>query len=78
VHSRQSSRRAKLAWVASYERGLSACRAREFARAVRFFEDALDNRSDDKASSNLVERCRALLATQPGKRWRPVTELSGK
>jgi adenylate cyclase len=55
----------KLAWVASYERGLSAYRAREFAGALRFFEDALDNRSDDKASSNMVERCRALLATQP-------------
>src|SRR5215218_1619439 len=45
-------------WVKSYETGLTAWRARDFAAAIASFEQAKQMRNDDAASSVMIERCR--------------------
>jgi adenylate cyclase len=46
------------AWITLYESGLASYRARDFATATRFFEQAVADRSQDIAASVMIERCK--------------------
>jgi adenylate cyclase len=60
-------------WVAAYEAGLAAWRARDFAAAVRAFERVLELRTDDAASTLMIERCRQQLDNPSGEDWDGTT-----
>ena len=63
---------AKPGWVASYEAGLAAFRARDFKAAIAAFESVLEIR-DDAASSAMIERCRQQLKNPAGEDWDGTT-----
>ena len=60
-------------WVASYEAGLAAWRARDFTAAIAAFEKVLEIRKDDAASSVMIERCRQQLENPAGEDWDGTT-----
>ncbi|SIO33414.1 adenylate cyclase [Bradyrhizobium erythrophlei] len=62
-----------LDWVKSYEAGLTAWRARDFAAAIDAFEKVLDIRTDDTASSVMIERCRQQLENPTSDDWDGTT-----
>jgi adenylate cyclase len=59
-------------WVACYEAGLAAFRARDFKTAIAAFENVLEIR-DDAASSAMIERCRQQLENPAGEDWDSTT-----
>jgi adenylate cyclase len=60
-------------WVKSYEAGLAAWRARDFAAAISAFEKVLEIRKDDTASSVMIERCRQQLKNPTSADWDGTT-----
>jgi len=62
-----------LDWVTSYEAGLTAWRAGEFAAAIAAFEKVLEIRTQDTASSVMIERCRHQLENPSGEEWDGTT-----
>ena len=62
-----------LDWVACYEAGLAAWRARDFAAAIGAFERVLSIRKDDAASAVMIERCRQQLENPAGEEWDGTT-----
>ena len=64
-------------WVASYEMGLAAYRARNFADAVSFFQGVLTMR-DDGPARVMIERCRGLLVSPPGDDWEATLAMQAK
>ncbi len=60
-------------WVAFYEGGLAAWRARDFTAAIGAFEKVLEIRKDDAASSAMIERCRDQLENPTGGDWDGTT-----
>jgi adenylate cyclase len=64
---------AKPDWVTSYEAGLAAFRARDFTAAIGAFDQALESRKDDAASSAMIERCRQQLENPAGEDWDGTT-----
>jgi adenylate cyclase len=65
-------------WVASYETGLAAWRARDFSAAIAAFEKVLEVRPHDAASSAMIERCRAQLENPAGEDWDGTTIARSK
>jgi adenylate cyclase len=53
-------------WVKSYEAGLASYRARDFTAAIHAFEKALSLRTQDQASSLMIERCKQQLDNPTG------------
>jgi len=51
---------------------------RDFANAVRAFENILDMFPEDTPSRLMLERCRTLLAEPPGSDWTPVSDWRQK
>jgi adenylate cyclase len=71
--------RQSLAWIAVYESGLAAYRARRWAEAIDLLAKVAAARGrPDPAAEHLIERCRALLADPPGPDWQPVTVMGSK
>jgi len=64
---------AKPDWAISYEAGLAAWRARDFTAAIAAFENVLEIRKDDAASSAMIERCRQQLENPAGEDWDGTT-----
>jgi adenylate cyclase len=64
-------------WVASYESGLAAFRARDFKAAIAAFESVLEIRND-AASSAMIERCRQQLENPAGEDWDGTTVARSK
>jgi adenylate cyclase len=62
-----------LDWVKSYEAGLTAWRARDFAAAMVAFENVLAIRNDDAASAVMIERCSQQLENPAGEDWDGTT-----
>jgi len=58
-----------LNWVASYEAGLAAWRAGDFAAAIGAFENVLQTRKTDAASSLMIERCKHQHDNPAGDGW---------
>jgi adenylate cyclase len=65
-------------WVALYESGLAAYRARDFAGAVIFFQQLLAARASDQPGRIMLERCSQFLKSPPGKNWKATNEMKAK
>jgi adenylate cyclase len=65
-------------WVAPYEAGLAAWRARDFTAAIAAFEKVLEVRPHDAASSAMIERCREQLENPAGEDWDGTTIARSK
>src|SRR5260370_42508829 len=60
-------------WVTSYEAGLTAWRAGDFAAATGAFEKTIELRGNDAASSLMIERCQDQIANPTGEDWEGPT-----
>jgi len=60
-------------WVKSYEAGLAAWRAGDFAAAIGAFEQAIGLRAQDAASSLMIERCKQQIANPASEEWDGTT-----
>jgi adenylate cyclase len=56
-------------WVALYDSGLAAYRARNFAGAMSFFQQLLAARASDQPARIMLERCSQFLKSPPGEDW---------
>jgi len=56
-------------WVKSYDAGLAAWRAGDFAAAIAAFENTIQLRERDAASSLMIERCKQQLEHPAGGAW---------
>jgi len=65
-------------WVALYESGLAAYRARDFAGAMISFQQLLDARASDRPARIMLERCRQFLNSPPGKDWEATNAMKMK
>lgn len=66
-------------WVATYESGLAAYRARQWDEAVAAFERCRKARPDgDRASELMIDHCHALKANPPPADWSAVTVMGTK
>jgi adenylate cyclase len=65
-------------WVALYEAGLAAYRARNFAAAMGFFQMVLVAREGDPPSRLMVERCRKYLESPPEAHWEATAAMDSK
>ncbi len=66
------------AWVASYESGLAALRARQFTDAIGFFQKVLEVRPSDRPALLMLERCREYLVSPPGDDWEAISAMKAK
>jgi adenylate cyclase len=57
------------AWVANYEAGLAAYRARDFANAMTAFEKTKILRDGDLASELMIERCKQAVLSPGDEDW---------
>ncbi len=67
-----------LGWIKLYECGLSAYRARDFAGAMRFFQQVLADRVSDQPARIMLERCSQFLNSPPGKDWEATNAMKVK
>jgi len=65
-------------WIADYERGLAAYRARRFTDALADFEAVLKRRGHDRPAELMRDRCRQLASAAPDAAWRAVAALATK
>jgi adenylate cyclase len=65
-------------WVALYESGLAAYRARDFAGATTFFRQLLDVRASDQPARIMLERCSGFLKSPPGADWEATNAMKVK
>jgi len=62
-----------LDWVESYEAGLTAWRAGDFAAATAAFAKTIELRGQDAASSLMIERCKHQIENPTGEDWDGTT-----
>jgi adenylate cyclase len=65
-------------WVALYESGLAAYRARDFAGAATLFRQLLDVRASDQPARIMLERCSRFLKSPPGEDWEATNAMKVK
>jgi adenylate cyclase len=65
-------------WVALYESGLAAYRARDFADAIAFFQKLLAVRPADPPGRLMLERCTTFLKSPPGEDWEATNAMKVK
>ena len=65
-------------WVALYQAGLAAYRARNFAGAIGLFQMLLDVRECDRPALVMIERCRQFLASPPAPEWDGTYAMESK
>ncbi len=56
-------------WISSYQAGLTSLRARDFPAAIAAFERAANLRTQDQASSIMIERCKKAMLVQLDEEW---------
>jgi adenylate cyclase len=66
------------AWVALYDSGLAAYRARNFIGAIGFFQSVLDTRASDQPARMMVERCSQYLKSPPRADWEATNAMQTK
>jgi adenylate cyclase len=66
------------AWAALYERGLAAYRARDFAAAVKCFQEVLLARPADQPAHIMLARSREFLHSPPGTDWEAANAMKVK
>jgi adenylate cyclase len=65
-------------WVAAYEAGLCAYRARDFCTAIDAFQKTLALRPADRPAQLMLNRCRRFLETPPTDDWNAMTAMQTK
>jgi len=65
-------------WVALYESGLAAYRARDFAAAITVFHQLLDVHANDLPARMMLERCSQFLESPPGSDWEATSTMKVK
>jgi adenylate cyclase len=65
-------------WVALYEAGLAAYRARDFAGAIVSFREVLAIRPSDRPARIMLERCCQFLESPPGEEWQAINAMKAK
>jgi adenylate cyclase len=65
-------------WIASYARGLSKYRERDFAGAALDFEATLRGHPGDRPAQLMLERCKGLMQSGTADDWQPVAALKVK
>ena len=65
-------------WVALYESGLAAYRARDFAGAMASFQKLSAVRASDQPARIMRERCKQFLETPPGPDWEATNAMKTK
>jgi adenylate cyclase len=65
-------------WVALYDSGLAAYRARNFAGAMSFFQQLLAARASDQPARIMLERCSRFLESPPGEDWEATNAMRMK
>jgi adenylate cyclase len=65
-------------WVALYESGLAAYRARKFSDARMFFHQLLAVREFDQPARMMLKRCNQLITSPPEQDWEPVNAMKAK
>ncbi len=65
-------------WVALYDSGLAAYRARNFAGAMICFQQLLAARASDQPARIMLERCSQFLKSPPGEDWEAMNAMKSK
>jgi adenylate cyclase len=65
-------------WVALYESGLAAYRARNFVGAMSFFQRLLAARASDQPARIMLERCSQFLKLPPAGEWEATNVMRAK
>jgi adenylate cyclase len=65
-------------WIALYESGLAAYRARDFAGAIDFFQRVLAARNCDRPARIMIERCNEFIRSPPGSDWEATNAMKTK
>jgi adenylate cyclase len=65
-------------WVALYERGLAAYRARDFAGAAELFRQTLAQRPADQPARIMLARSTEFIAVPPGEDWEATNAMKVK
>jgi adenylate cyclase len=65
-------------WVALYDSGLAAYRARNFAGAMICFQQLLAVRASDQPARIMLERCSQFLKSPPGEDWEATNAMKAK
>ena len=65
-------------WIALYESGLAAYRARNFAGAIDFFQRVLAVRAADRPARIMIERCNEFIRSPPGDDWEATNAMKAK
>jgi adenylate cyclase len=65
-------------WVALYDSGLAAYRARDFEAATIYFQKLLDARPSDQPARIMLERCSQFIASPPGEDWEATNAMKAK
>jgi len=65
-------------WIALYESGLTAYRARDFAGAMISFQRLLELRAQDQPARIMLERCSQFLESPPGSDWEATNAMKKK
>jgi adenylate cyclase len=65
-------------WVALYDSGLAAYRARNFAGAMSFFQQLLAVQASDQPARIMLERCSQFLKSPPGEDWGATNAMKAK
>jgi adenylate cyclase len=65
-------------WVALYDSGLAAYRARNFADAMICFQQLLAARASDQPARIMLERCSQFLKSPPGEDWQATNAMKAK
>jgi adenylate cyclase len=65
-------------WAALYESGLTAYRAQDFGRAIGLFQQVVAAKGSDRPAEIMLERCRELLQSPPGKDWEATAAMKVK
>ena len=65
-------------WVALYDSGLAAYRARNFAGAMICFQQLLAARASDQPGRIMLERCSQFLKSPPGEDWEATNAMKAK
>jgi adenylate cyclase len=65
-------------WVALYESGLAAYRARDFYGAMAFFRELLTVRESDQPTRVMLDRCSELLKSPPRTDWEAAHPMKVK
>jgi adenylate cyclase len=65
-------------WVALYDSGLAAYRARDFPGAIAFFRQLLTVRESDQTTRIMLERCSEFLKSPPRTDWEGTNTMKVK